>query len=155
MSPRITRVKSFKRFKEQGNLQEQQLHINVLEMKAVKLESQASWRWKQIGSQETQRSIQRGKSFHKYLKEFIWWNKDQIGSFCFLTVSLTSTGHSMESGFIQSNHGCNPINLVQSVPLCFPNFFNDKQDLKKNSSGPSKKSVGCLKYGTQPFWECQ
>ena len=41
MSPRITRVKSVKRFKEQGNLQEQQLHINVLEMKAVKLENQA------------------------------------------------------------------------------------------------------------------
>ena len=47
----------------------------------------------------------------------------------------------MKTRPIQSGNGCNAVNLVQSVPLCFPTFFNDKQCLKKDSSGPSEKNV--------------
>ena len=49
----------------------------------------------------------------------------------------------METRSIQSGNGCNAANLVQSVPLCFPTFFNDKQALKKDSPGSSKKNVDC------------
>ena len=47
----------------------------------------------------------------------------------------------MKTRPIKSGNGCNAVNLVQSVPLCFPTFFNDKQCLKKDSSGPSEKNV--------------
>ena len=52
--------------------------------------------------------------------------KTRDGSFCFLTVSKTSTVHCMETRSIQLGTRCNAANLVQSVPLCFPTFFNDK-----------------------------
>ena len=45
----------------------------------------------------------------------------------------------METRSLQSGNGCNAVNLVQSVRLCFPTFFNDKQGLKRDSPGPSKK----------------
>ena len=34
----------------------------------------------------------------------------------------------------------------QAVPLCFPNFFSDKQGLKKDSPGPSEKNVDCSSH---------
>ena len=33
-----------------------------------------------------------------------------------------------------------------SLPLCFPNSFNVKQDLKKDSPGPSKKNADCSSH---------
>ena len=63
--------------------------------------------------------------------------KNRDGPFCFSTVSTISTVHCMETRSIQSGNGCDAADLVQSVPLCFPTFFNDKQGLKKDSPGPS------------------
>ena len=49
----------------------------------------------------------------------------------------------METRSIQSGNRCNAANLVQSVPLCSPTFFNDKQGLKKDRTGPNKVNVDC------------
>ena len=67
--------------------------------------------------------------------------KTRDGSFCFSTVSLTSTVQCMKIGSIHWGNGCNAANLVQSVPLCFPTFFSDKQGFKKDSPGTTEKSV--------------
>ena len=64
-------------------------------------------------------------------------------SFCFSTISTASTEHCMETRSIQSGNGCNAANLVQSVPSCFPTFFNDKQGLKKDRPGSNEKNVDC------------
>ena len=77
------------------------------------------------------------------ISDFSDQRKTRNGSFCFSTVSSTSTVHCMENGSIQSGNGCNATNFVQSVPLCFPNIFNNKQVFKKDSVGPSKKDVDC------------
>ena len=50
----------------------------------------------------------------------------------------------METRSVQSGNGCSAENLVQSIPLCFPTFFSDKQGFKKNSAGPNKKNVDCI-----------
>ena len=47
----------------------------------------------------------------------------------------------METRSIQSGNRCNAANLVQSVALCFPTFFNDKKGLKKYNPGASEKNV--------------
>ena len=66
-------------------------------------------------------------------------------SFYFLTVSATSTVHCMETRSIQSGNRCNTTYLVQSIPLCFPTFFIDKQGLKKDSPGPRwQVAVSCM-----------
>ena len=52
----------------------------------------------------------------------------------------------METRSIQSGNGCNTASLLESVPLCFPTFFNDKQGLKKDSPGPSEKNVDCSSH---------
>ena len=72
--------------------------------------------------------------------------KTRDGYFCFSTVSTTFTVHCMETRSIQSGNGCNAANLVQSIPLRFPTFFNDKQVLKKDSPGPSEKNVDCSSH---------
>ena len=36
--------------------------------------------------------------------------------------------------------------LVQSVPLCFPTFFNDKGGFKKDSADLSEKNVDCSSH---------
>ena len=36
--------------------------------------------------------------------------------------------------------------LVQSVPLCFPTFFNDKGGFKKDSPDLSEKNVDCSSH---------
>ena len=47
---------------------------------------------------------------------------------------------------MQSGNGCNGANLVQSVPLCFPTFFNDIQGLKKDNPGPNENNVDCSSH---------
>ena len=54
----------------------------------------------------------------------------------------------METRSIQSGNGCNTASLLESVPLCFPTFFNDKQGLKKDSPGSSEKNVDCSSHMT-------
>ena len=72
--------------------------------------------------------------------------KTRDGSFCFSTVSTASMVHDMEKRSIQSGNGCNGANLVQSVPLCFPTFFNDIQGLKKDNPGPNENNVDCSSH---------
>ena len=71
-------------------------------------------------------------------------------SFCSSTVSATSMVHCMETRSIQSGNRCNAENLVQSVPLCFPTFFKDKQGLKKDIPRPSEKNVDCSSHNAVP-----
>ena len=63
--------------------------------------------------------------------------------FCFSTDGATSTVHCMETRSILSGNGCNAADLVLSVPLCFLNFLNDNEGLKKDIPRPSKKNVDC------------
>ena len=86
----------------------------------------------------------RGEAPSKSISEnFSDQTKARDGSFCFSIVSTTSTVHCMETRSIQLGNVCNAANLVQSVPLCFPTFFNYKKGLKKDRPVPSKKNVDC------------
>ena len=175
-------------------MQEQQLHINVLEMKAVKLALLAYHKHfqmkaihfqidntttlsyfakmgvrgggrgglgqKQVFNRITKRNLEVSLApwYHNYCRissklhecggrlavkklrrpfrvetpstsiseDLSDQRKNRGGSFCFSTVSTTSTVHCMETRSIQSGKGRKAANLIQSVPLCFPTFFNDK-----------------------------
>ena len=52
--------------------------------------------------------------------------KPEMDLFASWQSAKTSTVHCMETRSIQLGTRCNAANLVQSVPLCFPTFFNDK-----------------------------